>query len=207
MSSKTSTATFIAAYARRIPDPTLRNAERHIMFVRAQDVPDGLPKDPNPRAQKIDRGIYREVATHLLNEDGTPNTFHLKNKGITLIARKVERQGDDEHTYDVTLGEGHGIVDGAHTYEILRKNKPMIDELNAADGEGSEIEQYVKFEIITGLPEDLVPEIARGLNTAVQVQEMSLADLREEFDWIKDTIAGEPYAGKIAFRENEQRLY
>lgn len=207
MSSNASTATFVAEYARRIPDPTLRNAERHLMFVRAQDVPDDLPKDPNPRAQKIDRGIYREVGAHLLNEDGTPNTFHLKNKGITLIARKVDRKSNDEHVYNVTFGSGHGIVDGAHTYEILRKNKPMIDELNATDGDGSEIEQYVKFEIITGLPEDLVPEIARGLNTAVQVQEMSLADLREEFEWIKDTIADEPYADKIAFRENEQCMY
>jgi hypothetical protein len=207
MSSTYSSATFVADYARRIPDPTLRHAERHILFVRAQNVPDGLPKDPNPRAQKIDRSIYREVGAHLLNEDGTPNTFHLKNKGITLIAEKVERKNDDEHVYEVTFGARHGIVDGAHTYEIVRTNKPMIEELNAGDGEGPSIDQFVKFEIMTGLPEDLVPEIARGLNTAVQVQEMSLADLRDEFDWIKKTIAGEPYADKIAFRENEQRMY
>lgn len=207
MSSVSSSAIFLAEYARRIPDPTLRNAERHIFFVRAQNVPEDLPKDPNPRAQKIDRGIYREVGAHLLNEDGTPNTFHLKNKGITLIADKVERKNDDEHVYTVSFGAGHGIVDGAHTYEIVRTNKPMIEELNGSDGEGAEIEQFVKFEIVTGLPEDLVPEIARGLNTAVQVQEMSLADLRDEFEWIKETIEGQPYADKIAFRENEQRLY
>lgn len=201
------TATLVVEYARRIPDPTLRNAERHILFVRAENVPDDLPKDPNPRAQKIDRGIYREVGAHLLNEDGTPNTFHLKNKGITLIADKVERKSDAEQVYNVTFGDGHGIVDGGHTYEIIRTNRTMIEELNVGDGEGPEIEQFVKFEIVTGLPEDLVPEIARGLNTAVQVQEMSLADLRDEFEWLKDTIDGEPYADKIAFRENEQRLY
>lgn len=205
--SASSVATFVAEYARRIPDPTLRNAERHILFVRAENMPDGLPKDPNPRAQKIDRGIYREVSEHLLNENGTPNTFHLKNKGITLIAEKVERKSDDEHVYTVSFGNDHGIVDGGHTYEIIRTNKAEIEELNAGNGEGPEIEQFVKVEIVTGLPEDLVPEIARGLNTAVQVQEMSLADLRDEFDWIKTTIAGEPYEDKIAFRENEQRFY
>lgn len=206
MSSQSSKVTMVADFARRVPDPTVPNAERHMLFVRALDVPDGLPKDPNPRAQKIDRAIYKEVGEHLLNEDGTPNTFHLKNKGITLIAEKVQRD-DDEHSYEIVFGPGHGIVDGAHTYEILRSKRQEILDLNASDGEGPEIEQFVKFEIVTGLTEDLVPEIARGLNTAVQVQEMSLADLRDEFDWIKDTIAGEPYADQIAFRENERRIY
>jgi hypothetical protein len=205
--TSTSTATFVADFARRIPDPTVSNAERHVMFVRVLDVPDDLPKDPNPRAQKIDRLIYREVGKHLLNEEGTPNTFHLKNKGITLIAEKVQRGTNDEHVYEVTFGSGHGIVDGGHTYEILRANRESIEELNDSDGDGPEIDQFVKFEIVTGLTEDLVPEIARGLNTAVQVQEMSLADLSNEFGWIKETIKSEPYADKIAFRENEHSEY
>lgn len=203
MSSDTSTVTLVAQYARRVPDPILRNAERHILFVRALDVPDGLPKDPNPRAQKIDRLIYKEIAAHLLNEEGTANTFHLKNKGITLIADEVQR-GDGDDVFQIRFGPDHGIVDGGHTYEILRNNRGAIDELNAGDGE---IDQFVKLEIVTGLQSDLVPEIARGLNTAVQVQEMSLADLRDEFNWIKETIADEPYASEIAFRENEQRTY
>jgi hypothetical protein len=205
MSSNTSKVTLVAKYARRMPDPIVRNAERHILLVRALDVPDGLPKDPNPRAQKIDRLIYKEIAAHLLNEEGTPNTFHLKNKGITLIADDVQR-GDSEDVFQIKFGPGHGIVDGGHTYEILRKNRKVIEELNAGEEDG-EIDQFVKLEIITGLKSDLVPEIARGLNTAVQVQEMSLADLRDEFDWIKETIADEPYASEIAFRENEQRAY
>jgi hypothetical protein len=203
MSSDASTVTLVAQYARRMPDPILRNAERHILFVRALDVPDGLPKDPNPRAQKIDRLIYKEIAAHLLNEEGTANTFHLKNKGITLIADDVQR-GDSDDVFQIRFGPDHGIVDGGHTYEILRNNREAIEELNAGDGE---IDQFVKLEIVTGLQSDLVPEIARGLNTAVQVQEMSLADLRDEFDWIKGTIADEPYAAEIAFRENEQRTY
>jgi hypothetical protein len=207
MSSTRAKVTFVAEFARRIPDPTVPNAERHVMFVRVLDVPDGLPKDPNPREQKIDRLIYREVGRHLLNEEGTPNTFHLKNKGITLIAEKVQRRGDDEHVYEVTFGSGQGIVDGGHTYEVLRANRESINELNGGDSATAEIDQFVKFEIVTGLTEDLIPELARGLNTAVQVQEMSLADLRDEFGWIKDTIKGEPYGEKIAFRENEQRMY
>jgi hypothetical protein len=203
MNSTTSKVTLVAPYARRVPDPTLRNAERHILFVNALDIPEGLPKDPNPRKQKIDRLIYKDIAKHLRNEEGTPNTFHLKNKGITLIAEDV-RRGEDRDVYEVTFGKGHGIVDGGHTYEILRTNRQMVDELIADDEDDPEIEQYVKLEIVTGISAELVPEIARGLNTAVQVQEMSLANLQDRFGWIKDTIADEPYADKIAFRENEQ---
>jgi len=207
MSPNTSTVTLVAKFARRIPDPTLPNAERHVLFVRALDVPDGLPKEPNPRAQNIDRLIYKEVGKHLLNEEGTANTFHLKNKGITLIAEDVKRDRGDEDVYEVTFGPKHGIVDGGHTYEILRRNREAMEEIDGnGDDEDDGIDQFVKFEIVTGLPQELVPEIADGLNTAVQVQEMSLADLRDEFDWIKETIADEPYADKIAFRENEKRL-
>ncbi|HYH54254.1 MAG TPA: AIPR family protein [Solirubrobacterales bacterium] len=204
MSSSNPPVTLTAPYARRVPDPILRHAERHILFVRALDVPDDLPKDPNPRQQKIDRLIYKDIAKHLRNEEGTPNTFHLKNKGITLIADEVRRSPHGKDVYEISFGESHGIVDGGHTYEILRHNREEIEELNARDGDEPEVEQFVKLEIITGLSPDLVPEIARGLNTAVQVQEMSLANLQDRFNWIKETIADEPYADKIVFRENEQ---
>ena len=208
MSSSTSTVTLVAPLARRVPDPTLDDAERHVMFIRALDIPDGLPKDPNPRNQRPDKPIYREVGRHLLNEEGTVNTFHLKNKGITLIAESVQRKPGTEDVYEVTFDSRsqHGVVDGGHTYEILRERRKEIEDLNGGDSDGPEIDQFVKLEIITGLTHDLVPEIARGLNTAVQVQEMSLANLQDRFDWIKETIADEPYADKIAFRENEGKL-
>src|SRR5690606_24146990 len=64
-------------------------------------------------------------------------------------------------------------------------------------------DQYVKFEILVDVPEDLITEIAGGLNTAVQVQEMSLANLGERFEWIKEALRGEPYDSAIAYKENE----
>src|SRR4051812_49374499 len=77
---------FPVRVARRMPDPTFVGAQRHLFLVRAEDLPQGLPKAPNPRAQRTDRGVYKDVARSLLNEEGTPNTFHLKNKGITILA-------------------------------------------------------------------------------------------------------------------------
>ncbi|OGX18436.1 MAG: hypothetical protein A3K83_03280, partial [Omnitrophica WOR_2 bacterium RBG_13_44_8b] len=122
-------------------------------------------------------------------------TFHLKNKGITVLAHSVEYSADKRYV-TVYLNEDNGIVDGAHTYEIVLKAK---NEDNCPGG------QYVKFEIITGIPLDKAVDITRGLNTAVQVQEASLANLQHKFDWIKETIEGEPYAGKVAYKQNEKK--
>jgi hypothetical protein len=170
------------------------------------DLPPGLPKDPNPRAQNIDRGIWRDIKKHLLNEEGTPNTFHLKNKGITIIAERVEKRSEDE--YELIIAPGQGIVDGAHTYDLDIQCQNEIKELNKTrNGDEPPIAQFVKLEILTGVPSDLGPEIAGGLNTAVQVQQMSLADLRGKFDWMKDELQNAPYHGEIAFRENENATF
>lgn len=188
-------------FARRLPDPTLSGVERHFIQSKVLDVPVDLPRDPNPRAPKINRSIWREIKRHLYNEEGTPNTFHLKNKGITIVAQEVKKIGDDQ--YRLVLSDGDGIVDGGHTYELLMENRPEIQELNA-DSEQEEINQYITIQIFTGLsPDDLVTEIAGGLNTGLQVQEYSLANSRGEFEWIDQLLQGEPYYEDVGFRENE----
>src|SRR5438094_3076993 len=91
-----STFTFKTQAARRIPDPIFPGSSRHIFLCACQDMPKDLPKGANPREQNIDRGIYRDVMSSLLNEDCTPNTFHLKNKGITILAEEVVKGGNEE---------------------------------------------------------------------------------------------------------------
>ena len=192
----TQSFTFPVRFARRIPDPIFNNAERHIFIVAAKDVPQGLSLDPNARTPNIRRRVYKEVEESLLNRDGEPSTFHLKNKGITLIARSVTKK--TEESYNVTFGSGHGIVDGGHTYTLVTEHlgDPSLPH-----------DQYVKFEILTGIPDDWVPEIAGGLNTSVQVQEKSLLDLEGAFDWIKKELAGEPYYKEIAWSENDSGMF
>lgn|GEM_PF-3934436 len=60
------------------------------------------------------------VRASLLNQSGEPGTFHLKHKGITLIAQGVEKKDDD--TYLVSFEEGlHGILNGGHSHELITK--------------------------------------------------------------------------------------
>jgi len=186
-------------YSRQFPDPLnkLQNGDpykvdHHILLCKAIDVPSGISKKPNPRAQKIDYGIYTDIQDSL--EDSGDPTFHLKNKGITMLAHKVE-YSEDKRVATVYIGENDGIADGAHTYEII---------LKAQSKDTCPDNQYVKFEILTGIPSGMAVDITGGLNTAVQVQEASLANLEGRFDWIKDIIKGTSYESRIAFKQNER---
>ncbi|MFA5156840.1 MAG: AIPR family protein [Candidatus Omnitrophota bacterium] len=187
-------------YSRRYPDPLnstqveeTYSIEHHVLLCKAKDVPSGISKEPNPREQRIDLGIYKDIQTSL--EDGEEPTFHLKNKGITLLAHSID-YSEDKKVATVYLGEKDGIADGGHTYEII---------LNAISRGACPDSQYVKFEILTGVPSSMAVDITGGLNTAVQVQEASLANLEGAFDWIREIIKREPYADKIAFKQNERK--
>lgn len=185
-------------YSRRFPDPLTKfvdynygTIEHHILLMKAKDIPFDIPKDPNPREQNIDKGIYKRVRESLISS--VDPTFHLKNKGITLIAQSVNYLEKKEEV-EINFREGDGIVDGGHTYEIIKDtiNKDECPE-----------NQYLKLEILTGINRDLIDDIAEGLNTAMQVQKMSLENLRKEFDWIKEILKNESYENQIAFKENE----
>ncbi|MDD5459209.1 MAG: AIPR family protein [Phycisphaerae bacterium] len=194
------TVNLISEYSRRFPDPINNiatdppmNIEHHVLLCPAVKLSNDIPDDPNPREQNIDRALYKEVKESLLNESDP--TFHLKNKGITIIAHSVS-YSDDKKIINVTFKEGDGIVDGGHTYEIIKQNQEECPET-----------QFVKIEILTGISMNLLEPIAQGLNTAIQVQEMSLSNLGHKFDWIKEALIDEPYANQIAYRENEEGAF
>ena len=185
-------------YSRRFPDPMNENItgdplniEHHILLCRAIDVPD-ISKAPNPREQRTDKGIYKKVRESLESADDL--SFHLKNKGITILAHQVEYSADKKIA-TVYFGENDGIVDGGHTHKIIRE---------AQDDETCPEGQYVKIEIITGASQDMAVEITGGLNTAVQVDDASLMNLEGKFDWVKEALKKESYAEQISYKQNEQ---
>lgn len=187
---------FSAPFARRLPDPAFKDSrgiERHILFVPVRDVPRDIPLDANARIPNIRKRVYRDIEASLLNDDGEPDTFHLKHKGITLVADKVEQRADGKYAV-IVAEEGQGILDGGHTYELITKDRGDVELPE---------NQWVKFEVLTSVPPEWIPEIAGGLNTSVQVQPMSLDHLAGKFDWIKDELKDEPYFEAIAWKENE----
>ena len=189
-------------YTRHFPDPMNKiingdslTIEHHILLGRAIDVPSGISKDPNPREQRTDRGIYRKVSESLRSMDDL--SFHLKNKGITILAHKVEYSADKKIA-TVYFGKNDGIADGGHTYEII-----LEAQADGACPEG----QYVRIEVITGVPKEMAADITGGLNTAVQVDDASLMNLEDKFEWVKDTLKNELYAGQISYKQNEEEKF
>jgi len=195
--------TLCARTSRKSPDPVIKGAYMQTLMVNVLDIPMGLPLTPNPRKPNIDRKKWREIGRHLMNEEGTANTFHLKNKGITIIAKNVAVTpvaGSRDHDVEIHLDASDGVGDGGHTYTLITERLPALEGVSEND---PEFEQFVKVNILIGYPSEIVNEIVRGLNTAIQVQEKSLGDHRGDFDWIKDTVKGLPYAQDVSWTEGD----
>jgi len=193
-------------------DPVTRG-DRHFLIVNVLDIPKGVPTSPNPRDQDIDRAIYKRIRKSLINEEdggGEPNAFFVKNKGITILATSIRKIGPaDSHRYILEFeGEANGIADGAHTYNLILENQGYIRDFNETAEDDKRIEQYVEVRVLIGprIP-DLVTDIAGGLNTGVQVQPASLANLDGHFEWLKEAIKGAPFEDKIAYKQFQDGEY
>ena len=191
-----------AKWSRRMQDPNFSGAETHYMLVPASELPDGLPLDANPREPNVNRPVYRDVSRSLRQEDDSiPGSFHLKHRGLTLVASAVTKSraehpdGLDVFSLDFSGNGVYGIVDGGHSYEIVR-------EANKAGATPDD--EFIKLEIMTGLDtESLVTDIAGGRNTSMQVQDKSLLDLNDEFQFLKDALASEGWAARVAWHEGQ----
>lgn len=184
--------------ARRIKHPVFPEIEKHYFLVRAGDLPDGIRTDANARDPKgLNRRVYREVQESLMGRDSVvTGTFDLMNKGIVCLANSVKRI--DDNNYEIAIRDGQGIVDGGHTYKIIcdAQANPELPE-----------SQFVEFQVRTGVDADLVTDIARGLNTGIQVKDHSIANLDGKYNWIKDELRHEPYVDRIAWSESDDGDY
>jgi len=190
---------FVSNWARRLPDPNFQNVhktETHIFLMKCVDVPSGISDGPNARKPNLQKRTYQSVKSSLLSEDDTePGTFHLKNKGITIIADKVTKVDGQNPKYIIEMDSGtHGIVDGGHTYKLIIDNKEDIPD-----------NQYVKVEVRVGIPPHWIPMISGGLNTAVQVQDMSLDNLSGKFIWLQNLLGSQKK--NIAWSENDENTF
>lgn len=175
-----------APIARRFPAPKdapagLGSVDTHIFRVRATEVPSGIPDDANPRVPNLNRQVYRGVRNSLHGETGT-GAFHLMHGGIVLVAESVEKMSGDRYRFTFNPEVKQGVVNGNHSYRLIleeQQGEVPIPE-----------DQYVEIKVHTGVPAHVVPDLADGLNSSMQVREESLADLRNQFDWLKDDVLG-----------------
>jgi RNA polymerase-binding transcription factor DksA len=152
-----------------------------------------IPNSPNLRATNLKTRVSKEVRKSLTANDGT---FHLKNKGITLIAESATPAKNPKEFYITLTGDGStGIVDGGHTYSLIRAALDQGEDLSS---------QHVRVDIRTGVAAPLVPVIAEGLNASTAVSQSSLLMGKGGFEWLIEQLPEEEHL--IAWRQNDKGL-
>lgn len=147
-------------------------------------------KDVNPRDVKESSYVWKAMKESL---EFDPENFIFKNKGLLLLVDDLYFDNKNK-SINLTLSDKllHGIVDGGHTFAIF---KSMAKELSLDDA-------YVKVEIIVGLTDrGKVADLAEARNTAAQVKEESIMNLKDAFNDIKRNLEPELYSERIAYKE------
>ena len=190
------TIKFKAESFRRLPDPYKdKNEGAPQMYTAICDIKD-IPNDllewmeTNPRKQNLKGKVGKKIAASLV----TGRNFHLLNRGILLSAANVTFN-NYENLVSVTFEdpECHGDVDGGHTLRVIIEHQ---NELERG-------QQFVKLEILTGV-EGIFEDLAEARNTSAQVKDESIANLKDYYEMIKETLKDEPYAGRINYMENDE---
>ena len=106
-----------AKYSRRFPDPinkedqeSMENIEHHVFLCRAIDMPLEIPTEPNPRAQRTDKTIYK-------SGENIPINSYVENLGITSknILLNIKKNDTSIYTNSYTLEPGENRTDYTST--------------------------------------------------------------------------------------------
>jgi hypothetical protein len=185
--------TFAVESLRKFADPITPGRARFFTVVNTKFLPTDFPLETNPREQNLNSKVARKIRDSFLGPD-SGSLFHLLNRGLLLSADSVSFDNQkDEITIVMSNLQTHGVVDGGHTYKVITGNQALASE-----------PRYVTLEIMTGVEDDF-EAIAGARNTSVQVKEKSLAELEGKLDNIKAVIRGLPFAGDVAYKENEEK--
>lgn len=203
------------------PDPNNREITIIHAYPLIRDFPNGvIPDDVNPRSHDRLPSRLADVIEETLITD--PAEFHLRNRGITILAEKAMYDVESQTLSFICPNPAiYGVVDGATTDRVLARYKLNLEK-ERQQIEKEAAEQTVKLdddkpreetppldlarvhvEILTGdIGEGLVP-LASARNTSIQVKEFALENLGGGFDWLKSAFEKTEFADRIKYREND----
>jgi len=171
----------------------------YIAIVNVKDVPESLDdwRKLNPRDPKTNSGVALKIKATL---EDNPESFLLKNRGITLMAEKVDFDNQtNEIRLEMVNEHKNGLLDGGHTFKIIRN---YLDGLSKE--EISEVNAYVRIEILEGIKDiEEAVGIVESRNTSTQVKEQSIEELKKHYEEIKNVLKGQLYEENIAYKEYE----
>lgn len=202
-----------ADHFKRLPDPfdaLLYHAETLLPFSEAAKLERGNANVRPP-------GENRPLKAMMETVDNDPQSFHLKNRGITYLCQRFQFENGRKQLLVTVpkvvtslddleeLGVRFGIADGGHTAEVIRRTVNSLDTYRQQEGWE---EPFVRVRFLaTDLPQlREVEQVVEALNTSLQVQQYTLDEYSNAFEELKEALekAGFPTQG-IAFRENEDK--
>jgi hypothetical protein len=184
---------------RRIETPYERQLgyRNYVAVIDARHLPDlSAWREINVREAKT-RGRVPTAIRKSFDEKA--DEFLFMNRGMVIAAERVDfKETPNDKRLNLTMVDPkiHGLLDGGHTYRIVTES--------AADLPAEEPPRYVRVEIITGFDRETISDVVEARNTSNQVRDESLANLREEFEPLKEVLRDSPYFDSIAWSEYEE---
>jgi hypothetical protein len=199
-------------HCKRLADPISKSTfhmEVMLPFTEARKLD---PGNANVRPFSEQKRPFREM---LETVDEAPETFHLKNRGITYLAQDFEFDNKAKEltvsipdipktAYEDETAPIFGIADGGHTWEVIGRTILRLEELQQKNGWS---EPFVRVHFMSGeTVQDAVGDIVEALNTSSQVQAYTLDEYQGKFDELKEALKDSGFdISLIAFRENESK--
>lgn len=184
---------------RRIETPYERKQgyRNYVAVVEARHLPDLKEwREINVRDPKSRGRVPKAIRTTF---DEKAEEFLFMNRGLVIAAERVDYKEDGNHKEIALVMRDpviHGLLDGGHTYRVVTESAQALQPHDAP--------RYVRVELITGFDRETISDVVEARNTSNQVRDESLANLRLEFDPIKDVLRDESYFESIAWSEYEE---
>jgi hypothetical protein len=185
---------------RRTSDPNNPNRYNFTGLTLADEAPKfQLSRIPwvNPRHGNPKSQMAKTIKGSLFENRGK---FHLLNRGVTLV---VEAGKLEQDVLSVEFGSAkkRGFVDGGTTITAI--NEAIANGFQQSSNK--EEEQYFKVQVFCGpWTDEEVVELAEALNTSVQVDSFSIANLSGDFDWIKSALRKHQVKYKVSYFANDE---
>ena len=181
---------------------------------------------PFSEAAKLDKGnanlrppVEKKPLRDMLDTvEESPETFHLKNRGITYLCQRFEFDNSKRHLTVTTpripedlddddIETRFGIADGGHSFEVVRRTVKRLAELREIE---DWTEPFVRVHFIGSDRSEIqdVERLVEALNTSLQVQEQTIDEFKKEFVDLKNALKKAGFdTDLIAFKENESEKY
>jgi hypothetical protein len=176
MSKKSENFSFPAVSFRHLETPFQKQYRDYYAVVDCRDLPDLRNwRQINVRDPKLRGAVPSAIREGFRDQ---PDVFVFMNRGLVIAAENVVY---DNKTGKITLTLTkpllHGVLDGGHSYDIIRM-----------ESQGLDAPRYVKVEFLTGFSGDDITNVVDARNTSNQVKDESLMNLAGKFNDLKDAL-------------------